>query len=294
MEISEYKNIFENEETHFFYRANHNIILSLVKKYLSHETDLKAKSKQPIAILDAGCGTGLLARKLAKFGKVYAIDISCQAVKYSRQRKVNAIKASITKIPFSSNFFDLVISNDVIYHKKVANDITALSEMYRVLKDKGILILRVPAIKWLATNHDKFVHTRERYSKNSLLEKLTKSGFQVEKLFYTNLLLVPVALVLHLGNVMTFSPPLEGGVSLLKENDISGSIHPRTKVRGFLETAINKSQPKSGVVPTSKILNEIFYLLLLFESRLSKVIDFPLGLGLMAVCRKPSKRSGLP
>jgi len=55
MEKAEYKNIFENEEIHFYYVSTHKLILSLIKKYLLQKRHLK--------ILDAGCGTGLLAKK---------------------------------------------------------------------------------------------------------------------------------------------------------------------------------------------------------------------------------------
>lgn len=78
MNISEYRNIFENEETHFFYRANHEIFISLLDQYLPKHKKLK--------ILDAGCGTGLFAKKLEKYGVVTGADISSEAIKFSKKR----------------------------------------------------------------------------------------------------------------------------------------------------------------------------------------------------------------
>jgi 2-polyprenyl-3-methyl-5-hydroxy-6-metoxy-1,4-benzoquinol methylase len=77
MEITEYKNIFDNEKSHFFYVANHGIVLSFVKKF---------KSRGKVNILDAGCGTGLLAKKLEEFGDVWGIDISPIAVNFAKIR----------------------------------------------------------------------------------------------------------------------------------------------------------------------------------------------------------------
>ena len=163
MEAAEYRNIFENEETHFYYRAVHNLVITLVQKFIPHSER---------KILDAGCGTGLLAKKLMCLGRVTAIDMSPLACELSQRREVNAIQGGVTALPFPANTFDAVVSIDVIYHKAVEDDAKALSEMARVLKPGGFLILRVPAVPWLRSQHDKFVHTRERYGRKDLAQKL--------------------------------------------------------------------------------------------------------------------------
>ncbi|MBI4091874.1 MAG: class I SAM-dependent methyltransferase, partial [Candidatus Levybacteria bacterium] len=88
MELLEYKNIYDNEEKHFFYRANHALFLSFIK-------DLKAKNVNALKILDAGCGTGLLAKKLGKFGDVAGVDISPQALFYAKKRGIRVKQASV-------------------------------------------------------------------------------------------------------------------------------------------------------------------------------------------------------
>ena len=82
MEISEYQNIFNQEESHFFYVGTHDLVLNLLKGYLfkNGKTDL-----QRMTILDAGCGTGLLLFKMKKLGLVRGVDISSQAVQLSRK-----------------------------------------------------------------------------------------------------------------------------------------------------------------------------------------------------------------
>ena len=177
MEISEYRNIFENEKTHFFYVSTHNLAVSLINKWVE---------RKGLAILDAGCGTGGLSVKLAALGSVSAIDASPEAIKFARRRGIAAKLASVEKIPYPSRQFDVVTCIDVIYHKQVKDDVGALSEIRRVLKPGGVLVLRVPANKFLMSAHDRHVHTARRYSKGELAEKIKLAGLVVRQISYVH------------------------------------------------------------------------------------------------------------
>jgi len=177
MEISEYKNIFENEKTHFFYVSTHNLVASLISKWVG---------RKELAILDAGCGTGGLMERLSRFGQVVGVDYNDEAVRYARKRGLTIRKASLTKLPFKNNHFDLVICIDVIYHRGVGDDVAATREIRRVLKPGGILILRVPANKFLLSAHDRHVHTARRYSKGELAEKIKLAGLVVRQISYVH------------------------------------------------------------------------------------------------------------
>ena len=52
------------------------------------------------------------------------------------------IKGDITNLSFKNNTFDLIICNHVLEH--IADDKSAMSEIYRVLKKDGMGILQVP------------------------------------------------------------------------------------------------------------------------------------------------------
>src|SRR3989344_4672699 len=130
MEKTEYKNIFDNEGTHFYYVGTHKAVITLLNSYL--------KSKRNNLILDAGCGTGLLIKKLSTFGEVWGIDTSSEALKLAKKNNITKIKkASVEKIPFKDNYFDAIVSIDVLYHREVKSDIAALIEFKRVLKPGG-------------------------------------------------------------------------------------------------------------------------------------------------------------
>jgi predicted SAM-dependent methyltransferase len=67
-------------------------------------------------------------------------------------------KIDATNIPYENNAFDLVICNHVLEH--IPNYLTAISEIYRVLKPKGIAILQTPYSKVLSKNfEDKNINT---------------------------------------------------------------------------------------------------------------------------------------
>lgn len=245
MQTSEYENIYKNEASHFFYVTNHNITLSLVKKYFKIP---RSRAK----ILDAGCGTGLLAKKLKSFGNTWGIDISSEAIKYAKKRGIKTKNASVNKLPFKKNSFDLVVSLDVLYHKQV-NDTKALKEFHRVLKPGGLVIIRVPANKWLHLNHDKHVHTRQRYSIHEIEKKIITSGFQINKVSYVNMILLPLAII-----------------------------------KQFIESIVSKNDVYSGVNYENKIVNNILSLFLFLESKIIIYFDLPYGLGIIAVAQKPS------
>lgn len=243
MQITEYRNIFENEETHFFYVSLHQLVLGFVKQL---------NMPLNVRILDAGCGTGYLAKRLQKFGDVIGLDYNKEALKYAKKRGVKIVEGGVVRMPFKAGSFNLVTSIDVLYHSSIKDDLRVLKEFYRVLKKGGYLILRVPATKALHLRHDVHVHTRERYSKIDLERKLSKVGLQVVTLSYTGLTLLPLAFIKQFTELFT---------------------------KGDIESGINKPNPFVNATLKLLLCVENFFLL--------RGKDFPFGLGIIAVCRKP-------
>ncbi len=244
MELAEYKNIFDNEKSHFYYVGTHNAVLKFLNIYLS--------KKSGNTILDAGCGTGALMKKLNKFGEIWGIDASSEALKFAKQNKVRNIKkASVENIPFKDDLFDAVVSIDVLYHKAVKNDVRALSEFRRVLKPGGLLIVKSPAHNWLRGSHDEIIHTVRRYNKNELQERLKKVKFNTIKMSYINLFFLPFAVVKRIS-----------------------------------ESLFNH-KPESDVKPVPKIINFLLIAVYGLEVEILTKTSLPFGLSLFAIARKP-------
>jgi len=90
-------------------------------------------------ILDTGCGNGRHVLFFAEQGfDVYGLDISKEAVEIargwlnSRSLKAHLEIGSITRLPFEDNFFDVVVSCEVLDHVKFAEAKEAMQEIRRV------------------------------------------------------------------------------------------------------------------------------------------------------------------
>ncbi|HEY4504490.1 MAG TPA: class I SAM-dependent methyltransferase [Candidatus Paceibacterota bacterium] len=241
MERSEYRTLYENENVHFYSVANHRIILTAVEKYFGKVANLN--------ILDAGCGTGGLTEKLKRFGSVVGVDTSEEAVAFSLKRGVDARRASVENLPFNENTFDLVVSMDVIYHQKVGNDVKALKEFARVLRPGGILILKVPSYDWLRRSCDRQVHTKIRYTRRSLKNKLIDAGFSVNDIRYVNALLTLPAILTY-----------------------------------FLEKISGAKDAHTPVTRLPKFVNRVALATLSTEQYISSKLHPPFGLGILAIC----------
>jgi ubiquinone/menaquinone biosynthesis C-methylase UbiE len=97
-------------------------------------------------VLDAGCGTGEMAARLAERGyEVWGVDIAEPMVRYaSYHHKSGRFRVGdVERIPFDDNTFDAVVCLGVIEY--LANDEQALSEIRRVLKPGGSAVVATPS-----------------------------------------------------------------------------------------------------------------------------------------------------
>lgn len=244
MEQGEYRRLYELEETMWWFRGMEQISTALLDRFVGTQRKLE--------LLDVGCGTGGMLSTLARYGEVTGLDYSADALRFARERHHAALtRGTVSRLPFVNESFDLVTSFDVLYHLDVSDDVQALREIARVLRPGGTLLVRVPAFEALRSQHDEAVHTRQRYGKRELADKLRGVGLEPRLVSYANCLLFPIA-VLKRGAERLFGSGREG----------------------------------SEVEAVGPVLNETLLWPLRIESWLLKRTALPFGLSLVAVAEK--------
>lgn len=90
-------------------------------------------------ILDAGCGNGSYSYSVLEEGakNVYAIDLFDKAP--FEKEGFHYSKASIDKLPFENDFFDIIFAQSVIYYSSDCGK--TIDEWKRVLKPGGIIYI---------------------------------------------------------------------------------------------------------------------------------------------------------
>jgi len=107
------------------------------------------------------------------------VDISAPALAKLRDRGGQVALGKVSSLPFSDATFDLVCALDIIEH--VDDDDSALSELVRVLRSGGLLLISTPLHPVLWNSFDDFVGHRRRYEPPCLLEKLAQHGLVIER-----------------------------------------------------------------------------------------------------------------
>jgi ubiquinone/menaquinone biosynthesis C-methylase UbiE len=123
------------------------IISSLIKKY----------SKDSI-VLDMGCGSGNYSFEMKKYAKkVFGIDSSERMISYAQKRYlgIDFVLGDATCTTLEKESVDVVFSFGLFEYVK--RDII-LGEIYRLLKNNGIIVFSVPNRHSFSRLVDRFIH----------------------------------------------------------------------------------------------------------------------------------------
>ena len=127
------------EQRHFWWIGLRSFVTPLVERAV-------AGIEHP-RILDCGCGTGANLAMLGRYGTAFGFDLSPSGVDYAREYGQRRIaNASITHIPFGDATFDLVTAFDVLYSLSEDAEAQSATEMHRVLRPGGRVIVNVAAL----------------------------------------------------------------------------------------------------------------------------------------------------
>jgi len=158
---------------------------------------LQRRPGAPGALLDAGCGTGGLLRRLA--GKstraLVGLDYNPEAARRAGAKSGALIaRGDANRLPFAYASFGALVSLDVLCHRAVEPR-RALAEFHRVLKPGGALVLNLPAFEWLHSAHDIRVYNARRFTADQARALLAAAGFTTIETCYWNALLLPLMIL---------------------------------------------------------------------------------------------------
>jgi len=124
-------------------------------------------------ILVDGCGVGMyLARLAESAAQAVGLDIEHQRTVEARIRAEQVVCAAGEDLPLPSNYFDLVLSHEVIEH--VQDDRQAVCEMVRVLKPGGRLVLFCPNRGYPFETHGIYWRGKYRFGNVPLVNYLPR------------------------------------------------------------------------------------------------------------------------
>jgi ubiquinone/menaquinone biosynthesis C-methylase UbiE len=174
------------EKNHFWFRGRLQLVLWLLKHNISKQTN---------TLLDLGCGTGFNLMHWSSYAsQTIGLDQFTTKANYNYQNNsaINTIEGCVYKLPFASQSIDTVISLDVLEH---VPDQQTLTEIRRILKSKGKVIISVPAMPWLWSNRDEAAGHLRRYTQKSLTTLLKNNGFTISYINYYQFLLLPLVVI---------------------------------------------------------------------------------------------------
>jgi SAM-dependent methyltransferase len=175
------------EADHWWFVARRNILSGVIGRVLPDKAGNVDR-----AILEAGCGTGGNLEMLSGFGTVRAFEPDADARDIARAKKIGEIEAGTLPggIPFEGTDFDLITAFDVLEH--VEPDRESLAALGNRLAPQGRIVLTVPALPWMWSEHDVRHHHYRRYTRQSLAETIRAAGLKLHKITYFNTVLFPV------------------------------------------------------------------------------------------------------
>jgi len=152
---------------------------------LINQDDLRNKK-----ILDIGCGFGaFLIYALEKGAKeVSGMEVSEQDLKTAKNslKSKNVIlkEGSAINLPFPDNYFDTVVSFEVLEHIPKNTELKMFSEISRVLKKEGILYLSTPYASFISKYFDPafYLIGHRHYSKKQVEMFASKNNLKILKL----------------------------------------------------------------------------------------------------------------
>lgn len=172
-----------NPAAHWYYRSKARAIVQL----------LGANSSE--TVLDVGAGSGVFVRELVRIGRCRAA--TCIDPGYERD---HAERIGGVRIEFQRDGVyrgeDCVLFVDVLEH--VRDDVGLLRRYTGELKADAVVLVTVPAFRFLWSGHDVFLKHERRYTLHGLEQVVRRAGLRVERSRYFYASIFPAVAVARL------------------------------------------------------------------------------------------------
>jgi SAM-dependent methyltransferase len=127
---------FSGREHDFFLEVKARHLIEIARRHFDRTSAL--------AVLDVGCGIGLLERFLAPhFQKLCGVDIAAAAIHEAKRNlpDVQFLVYDGSALPFRDGGFEIAFAVCVLHHVPPAAWERFLAEMFRVVKPGGVVVL---------------------------------------------------------------------------------------------------------------------------------------------------------
>jgi SAM-dependent methyltransferase len=172
----------EEDRLHWWFRGRLAVILAALRRALP---------PRRVRLLELGCGTGNVLAALSEFGEAVGMDAHSDLAAAAR---ASGLDVRIGHLPddlgVAPGWAEVVLLLDVIEH--VDDDVATLSAARTGVGEGGLVVVTVPAYRWLWSGHDEALGHRRRYTAVELRAAAERAGFRVVRVSYFNTLLFPL------------------------------------------------------------------------------------------------------
>jgi len=222
------------------------------RKLLRDAAAQAVRNKREARILDLGC-TAQLEFSDSPYLRVLNVHSCLPVLAFQQLQGCHDLLCTRSEeLALASNSFDAVVAGDIL--QILPDDLIALRELRRVLKDGGSLCLTVPAYPALWGEDDEARGHQRRYTASELRRKLNNCGFEISR------------------------------VSYLVASGFLPAILERVGKNIFKKSIGRRSEPAE----TPAWANRGMVTLLDCERQLIRVINLPFGTRLVCWARKPA------
>ena len=230
--------------------ASRRLAIETFQKYLSQKNNI---------ILDVGCSSGFLLNDIRSdlpFCHVIGADYIAGPLKRLGQQieEIPLLQFDLRHSPLPDACLDAISCINVLEH--IDDDISALKEIYRMLKPGGIAHIEVPAVPSCYDIYDEHLMHHRRYKMAELSKTVCNLKFKILKKTHLGFFVFPAFYIIKKKNQKLLSLPLE-----IKQKEV--------------KKIMNQTSSSSLMKAVMKI-----------EVLLGRLFSFPIGIRCIMVLKK--------